>query len=79
MKLEARACLLQERLNERGLKVEELAGKLFYKPEKLYDYISMTRIMPLQVAVSIADTLGCEVRSLYEWVPVEGIPGKEGS
>ncbi|WP_426446651.1 helix-turn-helix domain-containing protein [Paenibacillus sp. S-38] len=77
MKMEARACLLQERLNEKGLRVEELAARLLYKPEKLYDYIEMTRIMPLQVAVSIADALGCEVRALYEWEPVKNGPGRE--
>ncbi|RTE09069.1 helix-turn-helix domain-containing protein [Paenibacillus whitsoniae] len=66
MKVELGKCLLQERLDERGVSREELARALHYKPERLADYMENKRVMPLQVAISIADTVGCGVRELYE-------------
>jgi DNA-binding XRE family transcriptional regulator len=47
---------------------EELARALFYKPERIVDYIENKRVMPLQVAISVADTIGCQVRDLYELI-----------
>ncbi|MFD0672858.1 helix-turn-helix domain-containing protein [Cohnella sp. GCM10027633] len=71
MKYAQGRCLLQERLAERRMTLEELAGEMSYKRERLTDYIENKRIMPLRVAVSIADTVGCSARDLYEWLPAE--------
>ncbi|WP_409344055.1 helix-turn-helix domain-containing protein [Paenibacillus sp. MBLB4367] len=71
MKIQLGRCLLLERLHERGMTIDELAQALFYKPERLSDFIGNTRIMPLQAAISIADTIGCNVRDLYELSPIE--------
>ncbi|GGG14009.1 helix-turn-helix domain-containing protein [Paenibacillus abyssi] len=66
MKIELGRCLLNERLLESGKTVEELAKLLFYKPERLTDYMENKRVMPLKTAISIADTIGCRVEDLYE-------------
>lgn len=74
MKFELGRCLLQERLEERGMSREALAGALLYKPERLADYIENKRLMPLKTAISIADTVGCSVKELYELIPaIKGI------
>ncbi|GLX70345.1 helix-turn-helix domain-containing protein [Paenibacillus glycanilyticus] len=70
MKFELGRCLLQERLMERGMSREALAGALLYKPERLADYMENKRLMPLKTAISIADTVGCAVNELYELIPV---------
>lgn len=69
MKLGLGRCLLQERLGEAGMTGVELARLLQYKPERINDYIDNKRVMPLQVAISIADTVGCDVKELYELIP----------
>jgi plasmid maintenance system antidote protein VapI len=66
VKVELGRCLLQERLNETDMTVEELARQLYYKPEKITDYMENKRIMPLKTAISIANTVGCGVQDLYE-------------
>lgn len=66
MKLELGRCLLEQRLSECGMSREQLAAALLYKPERIGDYIDNVRIMPLKVAISIADTVNCDVRELYE-------------
>jgi plasmid maintenance system antidote protein VapI len=71
MKYDLGRCLLQKQLEERGMSREALAGALFYKPERLADYIDNKRLMPLKTAISIADTVGCTVNDLYELIPVE--------
>lgn len=68
MKFELGRCLLQDRLDEYGMTREELCRALHYKPERLVDYLEKKRIMPLQVAISIADTIGCKVNDLYELI-----------
>jgi DNA-binding XRE family transcriptional regulator len=68
MKFELARCLLQECLDGHGMGREELARALFYKPERIVDYIENKRVMPLQVAISVADTIGCQVRDLYELI-----------
>ncbi|CAH1218584.1 hypothetical protein PAECIP111891_04756 [Paenibacillus allorhizoplanae] len=68
MKFELGRCLLQERLDEHGMSRDELARALFYKPERIIDYMENKRVMPLQVAISVADTVGCQVRDLYELI-----------
>jgi plasmid maintenance system antidote protein VapI len=72
MKIELGRCLLEERLSERGMSLHSLAAALQYKPEKIVDFIENKRIMPLQTALSIADTIGCPVAALYEAVPASG-------
>lgn len=74
MKFELGRCLLQECLDERGMGREELARALLYKPERIVDYMENKRIMPLQVAISVADTIGCQVRDLYELIKVDSGP-----
>ncbi|BFT71329.1 helix-turn-helix domain-containing protein [Paenibacillus sp. P36] len=71
MKYELGRCLLSERLQEKGMSMEELAQDLQYKPEKLSDFAENKRIMPLKSAISIAVTLGCEVTELYELITSE--------
>lgn len=71
MKLQLGRCLLRDRMEERSVTADGLAQALLYKPERLKDYADNKRIMPLQVAISIADTLGCDVRELYELSPAE--------
>lgn len=66
MKIELGSCLLQQRLNDRGISREQLAQTLLVKPERIGDYIENKRIMPLKVAISIADTIKCDVFDLYE-------------
>ncbi|MDF2815142.1 MAG: helix-turn-helix domain protein [Paenibacillus sp.] len=73
MKYELGRCLLHERLVESGQTKEQLAQALLYKPERLSDFMENKRVMPLQVAISIADTIGCDVRDLYELIPTTGI------
>lgn len=74
MKFELGRCLLQERLDEHAIGREELARALLYKPERIVDYVENKRIMPLQVAISVADTIGCRVRDLYELIEVGSGP-----
>lgn len=70
MKLELGNCLLEQRLHECGMTREQLARALFIKPERIGDYIDNKRVMPLKAAISIADTVRCDVRDLYEWHPI---------
>jgi len=65
MKIELGRCLLHERLVEVGMTMEELAQALRLKRERLSDFMENKRIMPLKIAISIADTIGCDVRDLY--------------
>ncbi|CAN7751890.1 helix-turn-helix transcriptional regulator [Paenibacillus sp. LjRoot153] len=74
MKYELGRCLLQERLDEHGMSREELARALLYKPERIVDYMENKRVMPLQVAVSVAATIGCQASDLYEWIVVGSGP-----
>lgn len=69
MKYELGRCLLEDRLQEAGMPLERLALELQVRPERLYDLIDNKRIMPLKIAISIADTLQCNVHSLYELTP----------
>ncbi|WP_152391681.1 helix-turn-helix domain-containing protein [Paenibacillus guangzhouensis] len=69
MKLELGRCLLLERLEETNMSVEQLAQQLLLRPERLIDFAENQRIMPLKMALSIADTIGCDVRDLYEILP----------
>jgi plasmid maintenance system antidote protein VapI len=68
MKFELGRCLLHERLLESGITKEELAKALLYKPERLSDFMENKRVMPLKIAISIADTIGCGVSELYELI-----------
>ncbi len=69
MKYDLGRCLLEDRLLESGMTTEKLAQALLYKPERLVDYMDNKRVMPLKTAISIADTLGCEVSGLYVLTP----------
>ncbi|MDD9267534.1 helix-turn-helix domain-containing protein [Paenibacillus sp. GCM10023248] len=71
MKYDLGRCLLSERLQQSGISVGELAHALHYKPQKLSDFAENKRIMPLKSAISIADTLGCDVKDLYELITLE--------
>lgn len=75
MKLDIGRCLLADRLLDMKLSHDELARMLQYRPERVLDYMENKRVMPLKVAVSIADTLGCDAKELYEWV--QPLPNKE--
>ncbi|MCM3203544.1 XRE family transcriptional regulator [Paenibacillus illinoisensis] len=69
MKFELGRCLLNERLMEAGKSAEWLAKELLFKPERVYDFMENKRVMPLKMAISIADSIGCDVRALYELIP----------
>ncbi|WP_145325448.1 XRE family transcriptional regulator [Paenibacillus xylanexedens] len=69
MKFELGRCLLNERLIENGKSAEWLAKELLFKPERIFDFIENKRVMPLKIAISIADSIGCDVRTLYELIP----------
>ena len=69
MKFELGRCLLNDRLMEAGKSVEWLAKDLLIKPERVIDFIENKRVMPLKVAITIADSIGCDVRDLYELMP----------
>ncbi|MCM3781553.1 helix-turn-helix transcriptional regulator [Neobacillus mesonae] len=71
MKFELGLCMLKERLMESGKSPEWLAKDLLIKPERIYDFIENKRVMPLKVAISIADSIGCDVGALYELIPNE--------
>lgn len=71
LKFELGRCLLNERLMESGKSAEWLAKNLLLKPERVYDFIENKRVMPLKIAISIADSIGCDVRDLYELVPFD--------
>jgi len=71
MKAELGRCLLAERLAAAGIKIEELARMLLYKPEKLQDFIDNKRVMSLKTAVHIAGALHCHAEELYEWMDPE--------
>ncbi|MEK3915609.1 helix-turn-helix domain-containing protein [Paenibacillus sp. FSL H7-0331] len=71
MKFELGRCLLQDRLNELDMTLEELSRQLRYKPERILDYIDNQRVMPLKTAISIANSVGCNVQDLYELRPID--------
>ncbi|MFX3650090.1 MAG: XRE family transcriptional regulator [Paenibacillus sp.] len=71
MKFELGRCLLKERLLEYGKSEEWLAKELLFKPERITDFIENKRVMPLKIAISIADSISCDVRTLYELIPNE--------
>jgi plasmid maintenance system antidote protein VapI len=56
---------------ESGMSAESLAKELLFKPERIYDFIENKRVMPLKIAISISDYIGCDVRALYELIPNE--------
>lgn len=66
MKVELGRCLLQERLDEAGMTIEELAQELLFKKERIIDFIENKRVMSLKIALSVAGTIGCAVERLYE-------------
>lgn len=71
MKYELGPCLLNERMAEAGITIDQLAQSLMIRPERLTDFIGNKRVMSLKMAVAIADTVGCDVESLYKWIPCE--------
>jgi plasmid maintenance system antidote protein VapI len=71
MKFELGRCLLNEQLLEAKMTKEQLAQHLLLRTERLTDYIENKRVMSLKMAISIADTIRCDVKHLYELVPTE--------
>jgi DNA-binding XRE family transcriptional regulator len=70
MKYELGHCLLEQRLHESVMTLNQLAQKLHYKPERIADFADNKRVMPLKMALSIAATIGCDVEQLYELTPI---------
>jgi plasmid maintenance system antidote protein VapI len=66
MHIELGPCLLEQRLAERGMSKEKLAAELRIRAERVGDFISGKRMMPLKTAIAIADIVECDVRDLYE-------------
>lgn len=73
MKVDLGRCLLNEMLMKAGMSTTDLSRTLQYKPERLSDYSDNKRMMPLKVAISIANTIGCRVEDLYELIPAEEV------
>lgn len=48
--------------------MEWLEKELLFKPERIYDYIENKKVKPLKIAISIADSIDCDVRALYELI-----------
>jgi plasmid maintenance system antidote protein VapI len=71
LKFELGRCLLNERLLESGMNKEELAQILQYKSERISDFMENKRVMPLKIAITIADTIGCNVVDLYELISTD--------
>jgi hypothetical protein len=71
LRIELGRCLLNERLLDAGMTLAELSAALRTKPERLLDYRDDKRIMPLKAAISIAGTIGCDIKSLYEIIPMD--------
>ncbi len=69
MKIDLGHCLLDERLREAGMNRNDLAEALRFKPERIQDFAEDKRLMSLKIAISIADTVGCDVKQLYELKP----------
>jgi plasmid maintenance system antidote protein VapI len=76
MKFELGRCLLDERLRESAMTLEHIAQILHYRPERISDFMDNKRIMPLKMAISIAATIGCDVKDLYELIPIGSISEK---
>lgn len=64
-------CLLAERLNAINSSQQALAEKEGYSAQQISDYATGKRKMSLVNAITIAETLGCSVKDLYECVPVK--------
>lgn len=63
-------CRIVEMLSERGWTQQDLADRSGYSKQTVSFYATMRRKrMPLDIAVSFADVLGCSPRDLYEWIP----------
>lgn len=63
-------CLLDDRLREAGMTRPQLAEKIRMDRRQLSRYATKESVMTLANAVLIADAIGCNPRTLYEWIPV---------
>lgn len=68
LRYEVGRCLLVERLREAKMSQSQLAKKLGWNRQKISKYVTgETKMMELNTATLIADTIGCSPKDLYEW------------
>jgi len=66
MRYELGRCLLRIRLQERGLKQQDIVDSLGYRKSEISEYANNKRIMSIEVAINIAKFLMCSVEDLYQ-------------
>lgn len=71
MKYDLGDCLLYERLKEIGMTPQELADKLGWHVQQVSDYQAGRKRMSLATAISVADTIECDVRKIYKLIPIK--------
>lgn len=64
-------CLLPDILTRKRMSQQKLATIMGVTRQQINDYCTRKNIMTLPVAVNIALVLDCEIKDLYEWIPVE--------
>lgn len=73
MKYELGSCFLQDLLDKKGWSQQDLADRMGWQRQQVSDYCTNTdrrKRMSLATAISVADTLGVDIRQLYELKPV---------
>lgn len=63
-------CLLQDRLDSKGMDQTYLAGKLKVTRQQINKYTTNKQRMSLEIAKNIATILHCTIEELYEWIEV---------
>lgn len=64
-------CLLPDILARLRMSQQDLATIMGVTRQQINDYCTGKNIMTLPVAINIALVLGCDIKDLYEWFPVE--------
>lgn len=67
MRYEWRRCLLKLRLKERKLTQKYVCGKTGIDKRQMSRYANNQAFMDFDIALSIADVIGCHPRELYDW------------
>jgi transcriptional regulator with XRE-family HTH domain len=78
MRFEVGRSLLRDRLRERRMTQSELARKLNREKSQISDIANRRSVVRLELAKELADTLGCSIEDLYEWLEVDAEETGEG-
>ena len=65
-------CLLPELLRDKGMTQVQLADRIGRPRQQITNYVIGERRMSLELARTIAQTLGCHIDDLYEWYDDKG-------